>query len=256
MPQDWTQEVDLVGCHGSGAKDTAEETKGLVRSSSGRELVLEAAPEVVGGGAGARGGEGGVLYSYHSIVARHFGSKAERRSMWGEVTSEDEVFDVFERFVRGHVPRLPWCERLERESAAGGFLKPLAAINHCGFLTINSQPRVNGVPSADEAFGWGPAGGFVFQKAYLEFFCSPANLERLLAVLPSTPSITLQAYDANGLHKAHRCADGQVGWSTAASELDRHVMAVTWGVFDGSQVHMTCTYLGMHTYMYQRCLMW
>ena len=45
--------------------------------------------------------------------------------MWGEsLTTEDDVFDVFERFVRGYVPSLPWCDRMEKESAAGGLLTP------------------------------------------------------------------------------------------------------------------------------------
>ena len=42
--------------------------------------------------------------------------------------------------------------------------KKLARINSLGFLTINSQPAVNGVPSNDKVFGWGPSNGFVYQK--------------------------------------------------------------------------------------------
>lgn len=40
----------------------------------------------------------------------------------------------------------------------------LAQVNNLGFLTINSQPAVNGVPSNDKVFGWGPSNGFVYQK--------------------------------------------------------------------------------------------
>lgn len=159
--------------------------------------------------------------------------------MWGEsLSSEDEVFDVFERFVRGHVPRLPWCDRIETETSAGGLLKPLASLNHHGYLTINSQPRVNAVPSEDRAFGWGPGGGYVFQKAYLEFFCSPSNLQRLLHVLPKHTTITLQAFNAKGERKAHRSSHSfsGVGSTKTAGSLDRHVMCVTWGVFEGSLI--------------------
>lgn len=42
----------------------------------------------------------------------------------------------------------------------------LVALNQAGYLTINSQPRVNGAPSNDATFGWGRAGGYVYQKAY------------------------------------------------------------------------------------------
>lgn len=37
-------------------------------------------------------------------------------------------------------------------------------------LTINSQPVANGVKSNDPVFGWGPSGGYIYQKAYYEFF--------------------------------------------------------------------------------------
>jgi len=150
--------------------------------------------------------------------------------MWGEsIASEDDVFDVFERFVRGFVPRLPWCQRMEAESSAGGLLKPLASLNHHGYLTINSQPRVNGAASEDANFGWGPAGGYVYQKAYLEFFCSPANLDRLIAALPENSTITLQALNRNGDHRAQCCKHG-------TSSEERHVMCVTWGIFEGCSV--------------------
>lgn len=40
----------------------------------------------------------------------------------------------------------------------------LEKVNRRGVLTINSQPNINGKPSTDPIVGWGPAGGYVFQK--------------------------------------------------------------------------------------------
>lgn len=40
----------------------------------------------------------------------------------------------------------------------------LEKVNRRGVLTINSQPNINGKPSSDPIVGWGPAGGYVFQK--------------------------------------------------------------------------------------------
>lgn len=37
-------------------------------------------------------------------------------------------------------------------------------MNEMGYLTINSQPAVNGARSDDKVHGWGPAGGYVYQK--------------------------------------------------------------------------------------------
>lgn len=43
----------------------------------------------------------------------------------------------------------------------------LEKVNRRGILTINSQPNINGKPSTDPIFGWGPSGGYVFQKVLL-----------------------------------------------------------------------------------------
>jgi hypothetical protein len=53
------------------------------------------------------------------------------------------------------------------------------ALNQAGYLTINSQPRVNGAPSNDATFGWGRPGGYVYQKAYGEARRGPLGLESL-----------------------------------------------------------------------------
>ena len=40
----------------------------------------------------------------------------------------------------------------------------LEQINRQGFLTINSQPAVNGARSDSPVYGWGPKNGYVYQK--------------------------------------------------------------------------------------------
>lgn len=42
----------------------------------------------------------------------------------------------------------------------------LLRVNRQGILTINSQPNINGKPSSDPIVGWGPSGGYVFQKVW------------------------------------------------------------------------------------------
>ena len=49
----------------------------------------------------------------------------------------------------------------------GLICESLGRLNRNGVLTINSQPAVNGKPSADPVFGWGSAGGYVYQKVSL-----------------------------------------------------------------------------------------
>lgn len=57
---------------------------------------------------------------------------------------------------------------------------------------------MNGAPSSDPKVGWGGEGGYVFQKAYLEFFCSPELLHRLQKLLPYFPSLSLHATNRDG----------------------------------------------------------
>lgn len=58
---------------------------------------------------------------------------------------------------------LPWNdEPLAQET---NLLKDeLEKVNRRGVLTINSQPNINGKPSTDPIVGWGPPGGYVYQK--------------------------------------------------------------------------------------------
>jgi methylenetetrahydrofolate reductase (NADPH) len=61
------------------------------------------------------------------------------------------------------VSRNPWADdHLASETAV--IATELREINARGVLTINSQPNVNAAASTDPIFGWGNAGGYVFQK--------------------------------------------------------------------------------------------
>lgn len=58
---------------------------------------------------------------------------------------------------------LPWND--EPLAPETNLLKDeLEKVNKRGVLTINSQPNINGKPSTDPIVGWGPPGGYVFQK--------------------------------------------------------------------------------------------
>ncbi len=62
----------------------------------------------------------------------------------------------------------------------------LERVNRRGVLTINSQPNINGKPSSDPIVGWGPAGGYVFQKVSTNIFNSAVRLDH--------SKIKIQAY--------------------------------------------------------------
>ena len=128
---------------------------------------------------------------------------------------------VFCAFVEGKILQLPWCESLSNET--GVISQELLLLNKAGFLSINSQPSVNGKSSDDAVFGWGGSGGFVYQKAYIEFFCLPEQFEQLVEVLRDFKSITYNAVNRAG----KQCSN---------YEGSTHVNAVTWGVFPGREI--------------------
>ncbi|KAF9643707.1 hypothetical protein BDM02DRAFT_3132238 [Thelephora ganbajun] len=93
-------------------------------------------------------------------------TKEEALKIWGSPTEFGTFKAVFRDFCLGKVPSLPWSEQ-GPSSETEVITKKLAQINDLGFLTINSQPAVNGVSSDDKVFGWGPGNGFVYQKVIL-----------------------------------------------------------------------------------------
>ncbi|CAN0337722.1 unnamed protein product, partial [Discosporangium mesarthrocarpum] len=84
--------------------------------------------------------------------------------------------------------------------------------------------------------GWGPPGGVVYQKAYLEFFCSRGHLEGLLKAVERYPSLTYHALNAKG--EEHSNIPGLLGrrGRRPTPSMAAAVNAVTWGVFPGREI--------------------
>lgn len=188
-----------------------------------QQSLLDADAEVYPNGRWTKAGEPafGELRDYYAAERR---PRFDRRTAWGTPQSVADVARVFSAFLDGRVPELPWCD-----SAPAGetmvLVDNLKWLTKRGFLTINSQPRVNGAPSTHPLFGWGGPGGLVYQKAYLEFFASGAALSRLVSALPRYTHLSLHAFNASG-EEYH---------STTSTRAN----AVTWGVFAGREILQT-----------------
>jgi methylenetetrahydrofolate reductase (NADPH) len=118
--------------------------------------------------------------------------------MWGEPKTVEDISNLFVKFCYGEIATLPWCEStLAPESRS--IVSELIKLNSNGFLTINSQPAVNGVPSDDPVHGWGPKNGFVYQKAYLEFFVAPEKIDALIERVKQFPYLTFHAVNKSVL---------------------------------------------------------
>eukprot|EP00878_Enallax_costatus_P012779 GHUV01013346.1.p1 GENE.GHUV01013346.1~~GHUV01013346.1.p1 ORF type:complete len:376 (+),score=87.57 GHUV01013346.1:1641-2768(+) len=167
----------------------------------------------------------GTLSDYQ-FMRRHSSSnkrKEAARAAWGaKLANTDDVIDVFVRYCKGEITVLPWAELEGLHSETSLIKDRLLALNAAGYLTINSQPSLNGLPSTDPQFGWGGPGGYVYQKAYVEFFCAPEKLQPLIEKLDQLPSITYIAVNAAGDVRSNMKQDT--------------VNAVTWGVFPGREI--------------------
>lgn len=165
----------------------------------------------------------GELSDLSHFYSSTLGSDDNRRTILGfNPTKPQDVYEVFARYIEGRIPYLPWCETsLKAESFT--MQSALAQLNRAGYLTINSQPSVNGLHSSHPVFGWGGEGGYVYQKAYLECFASPEKTMTLLELTSKNPSLHLYAVNNNGDKKNEGMCDAGV-------------TALTWGVFPNREV--------------------
>merc|ERR1719174_422137 len=141
-------------------------------------------------------------------------------------SDEAGLAELFMEFLQtgSAVSQLPWCaEKPGLEMV--GIRNQLIEMCRAGMLTINSQARVNGALSTDVVYGWGPAGGVVYQKAYVEFFCSPTMLKKLKDHFHKKKDVDWMVISKSG--------DLQTSANASAAE---QVTAVTWGVFPGREI--------------------
>jgi len=140
---------------------------------------------------------------------------------WKEPTSISDIIKVFKSYIFGDIPALPWSvEPLLPESEI--IKLNLTKLNELGYLTISSQPSVNGVKSDDNVFGWGPKNGYVYQKAFVEFFVNKEILNDLIDKFSGNPWITFYTANKQGDFRTNNNKDEST--------------AVTWGVFPGKEI--------------------
>jgi methylenetetrahydrofolate reductase (NADPH) len=172
------------------------------------------------------------------------------RRLWGHPKKKDDITHIFKRHVLEQIPCVPWSDETDLSESGPGALREetatirkelLELIEGCGYWTLASQPAVNGVKSDHPLFGWGPPGeGFVFQKAFVEFFVSKNSWEEDLKP-------RLQRYSEEKISWLKTDANDDFECSTSsAANVDKMsskptpglngVNAVTWGVFKGKEI--------------------
>lgn len=148
--------------------------------------------------------------------------------IWGYPVDLSDISQIFASYLEERIPCIPWCDApLMKETLQ---IRPhLLSLNRTpggkGWWSVGSQPAVDGAPSTDPIVGFGPAGGFVFQKAFVELFMSTTDKDALLSridKLGPNAQVTYFAGNANG-DFASNLGEGEAN-------------TVTWAVFPGKEI--------------------
>ncbi|XP_023545804.1 methylenetetrahydrofolate reductase 2-like [Cucurbita pepo subsp. pepo] len=163
----------------------------------------------------------GALTDYQFMRPRARGKKLLEE--WAlPLNSIEDVYEKFMKYCLGKLRSSPWSELDGLQAETRIISEQLGKINMKGLLTINSQPSVNGERSDSPSVGWGGSGGYVYQKAYIEFFCSKEKLDAVVDKCRALPSLTYMAVNKEGV------------WVSNITQKD--VNAVTWGVFPAKEI--------------------
>ncbi|KAK1218862.1 methylenetetrahydrofolate reductase 1 [Marasmius sp. AFHP31] len=147
-------------------------------------------------------------------------------SDWGSPKSYSDLTSLFLRHLRSEIATTPFSQGpLSTESQL--ILPHLEKLTQRGWWTVGSQPAVDGAKSDDEVVGWGPRGGYVFQKGFVEFFCDDNDLE----------SIEKKVEEKGGGWVHWFAGNWKGDCRSNVSEDGRN--AVTWGVFPGQEIVQT-----------------
>ncbi|TIB81087.1 methylenetetrahydrofolate reductase [Wallemia mellicola] len=143
---------------------------------------------------------------------------------WGYPVEVSDINEIFKKYINGQVASLPWFEEnLDPES--NSIKDYLFRLAEKGWWTVGSQPAVDAVESSDQIFGFGPKNGWIFQKAFVEFWVPEHELEGLCKRLDGWKDGGYYAGNAKGEMKTNFYEDT--------------INAVTWGIFPGQEVVQT-----------------
>lgn len=155
---------------------------------------------------------------------------------WGRPTQASDITGLFSAYLSGTLATLPWCaEPLLGETASiAPQLSKLTEKN--GWWTVGSQPAVDGVRSDDVTYGFGPKGGYIYQKSFVEFWATSEDVRKLSKRINDLER-------ENGCREvtfyaaAHPKYEKNAGWMTNMDKGDAN--AVTWGIFAGKEIVTT-----------------
>ncbi|PWY99146.1 methylenetetrahydrofolate reduct [Testicularia cyperi] len=156
--------------------------------------------------------------------------------IWGYPVTLQDISHIFASYLEEKIECIPWCDvPLMQETLL--IRDHLLALNRLGdadgtgkgtgkgWWSVGSQPAVDGAPSTDAVVGFGPPGGFVFQKSFVELFMSSSDKDELISRIEALGINSQVTYFAGN-------ASGEFCSNLAEDEAN----TVTWAVFPGKEI--------------------
>lgn len=157
--------------------------------------------------------------------------KSRALKIWGYPVDAKDITTLFVKHITNELEALPWSEE-ELSPETSLIQEELLQLNEKGMWTLASQPPGNCVKSTDKIFGWGPPGGHIFQKAFVEFFISHEDWLNLRDRLDKISPEKITFYEGN----THGSDDSKRFSSNLPQGSSN---AVTWGVFPNREIVQT-----------------
>ena len=162
--------------------------------------------------------------------------------LWGHPITKEDITKIFIRHIEGDIKAIPWSEEGLNEETHAIKSRLLSLINK-GWWTVASQPAINGARSSDAIYGWGPKNGFVFQKAFVEFFLPASDWTTLRQKLESEEIREHVSWYASSSTGEFLSAGPNSPLSSSSlfssgrpSNGSSTTNAVTWGAFPGKEI--------------------
>lgn len=170
----------------------------------------------------------GSLDMFEHEIIRHSSTKI--LSLWDRPINSIDLGNLINKYLNNEINCLPWSDT-QVTNEINSIKLNLIKLNLNGFLTINSQPKINGIKSSDLIYGWGPSNGYVYQKQYLELLLPKSKINKLIN---NINKINLQN-NYNILN--YFITDSSSNNLLKTNIIDpTDINAVTWGCFPGKEV--------------------
>lgn len=154
----------------------------------------------------------------------------EAEKIWGTPETVSDVIKIFIDYLSGKINKLPWTDTpLSAETSL--IQEELFELNKKSWFSLASQPAVDGCKSSDKIFGWGPANGIIYQKAFVELFVPKTQWKNELYPMLKKyfDDLTMTYYTGD--------SNGEIESNLKPKEGGQAIKnAITWGVFSLKEV--------------------